>query len=51
VPDCTLSATFKVAESDRLVFGLKLTLIVQLLLLPAASELPQANIQISLRYS
>jgi len=38
VPDCTLSVIVKVAESDPLVFGLKLTLMVQLLLLPAASE-------------
>jgi hypothetical protein len=41
VPDCALSVIFKVAERDPLVFGLKLTLIVQLLLLSAASELPQ----------
>jgi hypothetical protein len=33
--------------SDSLVFGLKLTLIVQLLLLPAAGKLPQASFSMS----
>jgi hypothetical protein len=36
-----LSVICKVAEREPLAFGLKLTLIVQLLLLPAASEPPQ----------
>jgi hypothetical protein len=36
-----LSVICKVAEREPLAFGLKLTLIVQLLLSPAASELPQ----------